>query len=336
MNNIISIIVPTYKRIDQTVKTIRLIRASEGIGTQFQMELIIADCTPDRSLRIALEKFSGSSSTPGVDWTITTVSRETIIYTRSKKRGISTNKNRGARIANGDILIFCDSDIEVEQDTILNTIAALHSHPAGVGITGMVYWRGGKRDGAVDRPESIDRLLTFEDTIYIEVIYSRYFATYRKIFDRVNGFDEEVFNMRGDGADLSTRYWQAGFPLVYDPSIKVHHVANAPDPTAIKIPHVEWAIARDYFLLAYRHNRHLAATPHFDQTVNSYFQRFGKDGYATLLTGLLTHSEEIQKSMEIIDQTPYSPRLPFGFLEVFTDKKLLKKCLSEAKNNLFA
>ena len=108
----ISIIVPSYKRIQQTLKTINLLLQSEGIDIKYKAEFIVADSSPDDELKLALQKEFGGK----------------IIFTRPEKPGIATNKNQGAKIAQNPILIFCDSDMEVEKDTINNTISSLQRH----------------------------------------------------------------------------------------------------------------------------------------------------------------------------------------------------------------
>jgi len=139
----ISLIIPAYKRIAQTIKTIKLIQASHGLGEVFDLEIILSDSTPGISLQKAVKKEFGSQ----------------VIYTRPKKLGIATNKNQGAKIAKHPILIFCDSDMEVEPQTLLNTVKALKKHKTAGMIGGQVIWRGGANDGKHDRPRREDRCI---------------------------------------------------------------------------------------------------------------------------------------------------------------------------------
>lgn len=312
----VSVVVPTYKRIDQTLKTLQLILASEGSISDFNLEVIVADCTPDESLHKAISKTFG----------------DTILYKRTPKQGISTNKNQGARIAQYDTLIFCDSDIEVEPDTIVKTVVALQAAPRAAMIGGSVLWRGGERDGQIDRPEADDRRIVYKGTTYIEVLYSRYIATYKHILEKVGRYDEEVFNMRGEGADLSTRYWRAGYPLVYDAAIIVHHIFDAPDSAAIRIDNPEYAVARDFFLLSYKYSMIDKDYPHFQHTINNYFNRFSGEGPSAILKGLGKYWKQIESATATLNQFRKndSPKYDLKFLEIFSDEEKVKECIDQA------
>lgn len=295
-----SVIVPAYQRVSQTIKTIELLFASSGLGKNFEIEIIVADSSPDQSLQTALEKSFGQRAR----------------HTRPAKPGIAANKNQGARLAAHPILIFCDSDMEVEVETLWRTIDFLGNHATAAAVGGTVLWQGGPMDGKPDRPRPEDRMHIAGDTVYVEALYSRYIATYKDIFWKVGGYDETVFNMRGEGSDLSCRYWRAGYPLTYEKNIVVHHVYDAPDSAAIRIPHPEWGIGRDLLFLAYKYGMLGKEFSNFVATVGANFP------------------EDVQAMNAFIKAD--RPHYPFGFLEVFTDETLLGRCLAGAEALLLA
>ena len=220
----ISIVLPCYNRIDQTIQTINLLLNSNGLDKDFLLEVIVSDSSSDNKLEMAVKtKFA-----------------DKIKYIKPENPGIAANKNTGAKIASHPILIFCDSDMEVEPDTVLNSIKSLQKNITAGAIGGQVIWKNGEKNGMLDRPRKEDQTMTVSGTIYIEALYSRFFVTYKKIFFDVGGYDEEVFNMRGEGSDLSIRYWRAGFPLVYDSTIIVHHVFDTEGGIIRGVPHPEW------------------------------------------------------------------------------------------------
>jgi len=316
----ISVIVPCFKRIGQTVKSLDLVLQSKGRNTEFGLELIAADSTPTNELRLALKNEFG----------------EKVIYTKPQKPGIAANKNQGAKIAKGDILIFCDSDIEVEEDTLINTATALKKHEKAAALGGQVIWRGGPKDGSHDRPREEDRMLNIDGTTFIEALYSRYFATYKKVFLNVGGYDEEVFNMRGEGSDLSICYWREGYPLVYEETIIVHHVHDVPDSAALRVDRPELSIAKDLLLLGYKYDILDEKYKNFMNTVVANFKQFGDDGYFRIIEGIGNYLDFITEAKPKLDEQKKNMKTlyDFKFLEVFSQKELFEDCINKAAKKL--
>ncbi len=316
----VSIIVPTYKRIDQTVKTLKLIFASRGWGMEFTAEVVVADSTPDKSLeKVLLENFGTE-----------------VIYTKPERAGIATNKNQGAKMAKYPILVFCDSDMEVEPDTLINTINSLQKHPTTGAIGGQVIWKGGGKDGELDRPRPEDRIKTLDGVSYIEALYSRFLVTYKSVFWEVGGYDERVFNMRGEGSDLSIRYWRAGFPLVYDVALKVHHVYEAADSIALRVTHPEWGVAKDLLLLGYKYDMFGGDYPNFRNTVYTNFKHLGSEAQYRIIEGIGKNFDVIHEAKPYLDEfrVQDTPSYEFKFLEIISNSILLLNCISAAKERI--
>lgn len=315
----VSLIVPCYNRIDQTIQTINLLLNSSGLDKEFLLEIIVSDSSPDDKLETAVkEKFA-----------------DKIKYFKPVKPGVATNKNFGAKIASHPILIFCDSDMEVEPDTIINTVKSLQKYKTAGAIGGQVLWKGGLQDGKNDRPRKEDQMMTVNGTPYIEALYSRYVATYKNVFWDVSGYDEEVFNMRGEGSDLSVRYWRAGFPLVYDPSIIVHHVFDTEGGIIRGVPHPEWGIAKDLLLLAYKYNIS-SEDKNFVKVVKTNFEKYSDEGYFQIIEGIINNIQFIIDKKPIIDEQKkiMKAKYDFKFLEIFSEKILFEDCVNKAKNRL--
>lgn len=310
----VSVIIPTFKRIDQTEKTISKLLSSKGVNTDFTLEIIVSDNTPDESLKKHIEKTFSS----------------TVRYIRNENNSIAGAKNFGAKNATHPLIIFCDSDIEVEEETLNNTLFALQKHATAGMIGGHVLWRGGERNGETDRPRIEDRTYVNGETTYIESLYSRYIATYKKVFEQVGGYDDRVFGMRGEGSDLSIRYWRAGFPLVYDEAIIVHHMFDAPDSAAIRVDHPQWGIAKDLLLLGLKYNCFDGTAKNFEKIVAANFSG-GENPSYTVLAGIAEYSEFITKVLPNLKKDMPS-KFPFRFLEVMSDEEMLHRCITQARN----
>lgn len=317
----ISVIIPTYKRVNQTLQTIKCILNSEGIDTQFKLEVIVSDSSADDILKNEIQKEYGN----------------TTVYVRPQFAGVSSGKNKGAKEAKGDILIFCDSDIEVEHNTILLTLQTLDMATVAA-VTGKILWKGGDKDGQIDIPQEADREITIDNIRYTESIYSRYIATYKKLFWQTGGYDEQVFNMRGEGSDLSIRYWREGFPLAIDTSIVLRHIYDAPDSIALRISNPEKAIARDLLLLAYKYELLEGDCKNFAHTLNVDFSKLGEDSYYRILQGIGENLDFIIKAKSLIDEQKKTMKAPypFKFLEVFSDKELFTKCIQDSSKILYS
>jgi glycosyltransferase involved in cell wall biosynthesis len=321
----VSVIIPCYKRIDQTIRSIKKVLDSDGWNNDYNAELIIADSTEDDSLKkVLFEKFKEKFE------------NKEFLYLHPSKRGISINKNTGAKKAKYPLLVYCDSDMEVEKNVIFDSIKRLEKDFRIAALTSTVIWKKGKKDGQLDRPKEEDRFINYKGTKFIEYIYSRYTITYKKVLLELGGYDEKVFNMRGEGSDLSTRYWRAGYPLAYDSSLKVYHRHDAPDSIALRIDHPEWSVAKDIFLLAYKFNNFEDDGLYFPKNLNKIFGKFDSMSHYRLIQGLAKHFNFIVKSKKEIDKQKkeMKPQYDFKFQEIFSNKKMLLKCIDEAQKKM--
>lgn len=315
-----SVIVPTYKRIEQTLQTIELLLSSSGRGKMFELEIIVSDGTPDSSLKNAVNnKFA-----------------DRVIYTQPSSSGIAKSKNQGAKSASHEILIFCDSDMEVEPDTITKTLESLKNNTTAAAVGGTVMWKGGPKNGTYDKPRAEDRMIHKQDTTYIEALYSRYIATYKKVFFEVGGYDETVFNMRGEGSDLSIRYWRSGYTLTFDDKIHVHHVFEVEGGIIRNVPHPEYGIGKDMLLLAYKYDIFGDEYKNFNKTVAANFKEFGEDGYSRIIRAIGEYFDFIVKMKPIIQEQKkyFKPKYDFKFLEVFSNKNLIDECILQSEKKL--
>ncbi|MBI2029189.1 glycosyltransferase [Candidatus Gottesmanbacteria bacterium] len=317
-----SVVMPTFKRIEQTKKTLKLLLDSDGIGNQCNIEFIVSDCTPDDSLEKAILKDFGNK----------------IKYTRPQYQGISNNKNNGAKFASNQILIFCDSDIEVNKDTLLKTINALKENPKAAAVTGKVIWRGGEKNGLVDRPSSDNSIVKVKQFSYIDVIYSRYISTYKDVFFNVGGYDEAAFNMHGEGSDLSIRYWRSGYPLTYEKNVIIHHVHEAPFSAAIRVNSPELRVAMDLVLLMYKYDMSSSENPNFSRVLYNIFKKYNKNASYKVLQGIVKNLPDIVRMISKIDSYKASTNTlyDFKFLEVFSNKKQFLDCIQSAEERLKA
>lgn len=146
--------------------------------------------------------------------------------------GPSISRNKGAKMAKGDLLFFLDVDTKVETNTLEKA---------------SLQFRDNKQMGAaqaqliLDDKELLDSAGHFLSPIGFPYEIGNNQPTSKftqrrkilggksagliirkKIFDQIDGFDEDYF-IYGEDTDLCWRVWLAGHQVYYLPSVKVRH-----------------------------------------------------------------------------------------------------------------
>lgn len=217
-----SIIIPTYNRWDALRETLAALARSDYDASRW--EVIVVD--------------DGST-----DETETSIGRfivETGIrarYLRQTNSGPAAARNRGAREALGEALIFIDNDILVEPGFIRSHVEALAAHP-GCWVMGRVVHPPELRRTAFGRyRDSVWE--AFHETHADGRVSETSGMTAANVsipaadFHRLGGFDEDFTIASCEDCDLGIRARQSGIRVMYDPRIIVLHN--------------DWAVSLDRF-----------------------------------------------------------------------------------------
>lgn len=111
-NEIISVIIPVYEKIDALQICLEAIQNQ----TYLAKEIILVD---DGSVAAAQKTISKLAQQFNVRHVV-----------QDKHRGAPAARNAGAQIALGEFLFFCDADIKLEPSALADLINALHQNPA--------------------------------------------------------------------------------------------------------------------------------------------------------------------------------------------------------------
>ena len=327
-----SVVIPCYKRPAQVSRCIRLLLGSTGLGDRFGMQIILVDDSPDNKIKRRVESLS-KEGIPGVSF---------IYHKPRKNAGIAEARNIGVRLASNEIIIATDSDIEVEKESIHQTIKTFEKTRTAAMVVGNVYWLGGPADSKIDRPRRHDRRVRAGGVTYMEMMHGRYVAFRRSAFMKVGGYDPDLFPMQGEGPDLSIRFWRAGYPLVYNPGIKVHHISGYAKREKISSPYLYhgWnmhrtaLMFRSIMLYFYKYGCLEPGKSNWMATIALESKRnFGDKAEYIIISSLATTLDWVSKNHKKLEKSGKKIPKKFDFkpYDVFTDRKLFKKCIAQAR-----
>ncbi|MDE6842255.1 MAG: glycosyltransferase [Muribaculaceae bacterium] len=201
-----SIIVPVYNRPDEVADLLASLDAQTDRG----FEIILVEDGSTVPCRPQAEAYK---------------SRMRLKYYYKENEGRSIARNYGIVRADGDFLVFVDSDCVLPPDYIASLRAALKAHPE----TDCFGGPDAAHDSFTDTQKAINYAMTsFLTTggirggkVSMEKFTPRTFNTgfSRKVFERVGGFRE----MFSEDIDMSTRIRRAGFNIALFPEVYVYH-----------------------------------------------------------------------------------------------------------------
>jgi len=147
----------------------------------------------------------------------------TVLSTGGRK-GPAYARNLGAKVAQGDILLFLDSDVCTYPDTLSRVIEAFEDDPELDAVVGSYD----------DSPESEDFLSQYRNLMHCFVhqgarktactFWSGCGAVRREVFLEHSGFDESYRRPAIEDIELGYRLFMAGRKVILDKTILVKHL----------------------------------------------------------------------------------------------------------------
>ncbi|HSI14711.1 MAG TPA: glycosyltransferase [Chthoniobacter sp.] len=181
-----SVVIPTCRRPDMLARCLRSLDGAEA-------EIIVSDDSDDDRTRDLLAR-----EFPKVRWL------------QGPRLGPAANRNRGARSAAGEWIVFVDDDCEPQAGWLEGLAQA--SGDTDV-IEGRVI-----APGATDSPfeEHVENLRG-------GVLWSCNLAVRRDVFERLGGFDEGFREAGGEDMEFAWRVARANLRVKFAPEALVHH-----------------------------------------------------------------------------------------------------------------
>jgi GT2 family glycosyltransferase len=214
-----SVVIPTFRRPHALELTLR--------------HILEVDYPPDAFEVIVVDDGSGDETAAVVERHVG--GRTAVTYAEQANSGAAAARNRGARVATGDMVLFLDDDILVER-THLQLHAATHDRFDRALVNG--EWRftpetlallqtssfGRYRIALEDhfREEAPARPLG-DDCLQCEVLPAPDLSMERELFWEIGGFDDAFPAAGAEDQEFSYRARQAGCLLVRNPTIRLLH-----------------------------------------------------------------------------------------------------------------
>ena len=200
-NPYISIIIPLYNAERTLEKCLKAVFDSSF--QDFEL-LVVDDASTDSSPKIA-ESFPCR------------------VLKLASNQGPSVARNHGARNANGDVLLFIDSDIVIRKDTLNLFVDSLQAYSAVFGI----YTQRPGTDGLLSLYQNFYAHKSIKETRELtSMLYSYCVAIKKAPFLEIGGFDESWRRPTFEDVQLGLRLTEKGHQIYLNKNINVVHHAN--------------------------------------------------------------------------------------------------------------
>lgn len=206
----VSIITPCYNNPLQVGRLLESIYKNLSEKKRlFTYEVIVVDDgSDDDSIKEAAGPFKG------------------IAYIKLEKNsGPARARNVGAKHAKGELLLFLDSDVELENDTLDKVETKFQDDRINI-LTGE-YSLEPVKGGFFPRYKALVARSWVPNMDTITVFVARIGLIKKGIFEELGGFDESIRTASSEEWEFGYRLMKKGYKIYYDPSITVrHHFPN--------------------------------------------------------------------------------------------------------------
>lgn len=211
-NSTVSVVVPTFNRLEQLQRT--LVGLSAQVGLESELEVVIVDDGSDDGTAEWLD----SGDTP-LD----------VIAVSQENQGPAAARNRGIRAATGDLVLFLDDDVVPAPDLV---DAHLRRHRSDdhdlvvigpmrtpdVAMSPWVKWEQRQLE------KQYNAMLDGDWEATARQFYTGNASVHRRHLIQAGGFDTSF--RRAEDVELGYRLADAGLRFVFEPNAEVHHYAE--------------------------------------------------------------------------------------------------------------
>lgn len=264
MKTDISVIIPTFNRATMVCDCVSSVLVQKGVSLEV---IVVDDCSPDDTGAKIRERFGDIPR---------------VRYIRNKKNSFqAVSRNNGARIANGDYLLFLDDDNILGKDALVLLVDEFRKNPKlGLAAPMAIHKRPGKNNliwslGSdfnrwTSQPKDNCPNMPLEDLppepkTYSTTYYPNGFMVPRKIYDAVGGFDESYVQIFEE-SDFGWKICEAGYDAIISTMARTDHLGFL-EPGCV--PELrQLGIEKPYRTYCFARNRLRFARKHFSLMQN--------------------------------------------------------------------
>jgi glycosyltransferase involved in cell wall biosynthesis len=200
----VSVVIPTYNSAEKLKECLNALEKQNFPSEKY--EIIVIDDGSNDSTAAIVRNFE-------------------VNYYYQNNRGPAAARNRGSEMAQGDIILFTDSDCIPDKSWIKQMVSSLQC-PEIVGVKGAYISKQRKLWARFAQVEFTERYKLLQENKYIDMV-DTYSAGFRKyIFLSMGGFDTSFPVPNNEDTDLSYRMSLKGYKMVFNPNAVVWHSSH--------------------------------------------------------------------------------------------------------------
>lgn len=200
----ISVIIPAYNNPQQVKKLLDSIRPEVVRDPNLEV-IVVDDGSRGDSIRKVVEKSNFAT------------------YMKLREnRGPSAARNAGAKVARNNILLFLDSDVILNDDT-LSRVKDKFNKDRSVSIFGGEYDIEPVNKTFPTRFKALMARSWVSKENNITLFVTRIGAIKKKVFNELGGFDESIKTASSEEWEFGRRLMDRGYTIYYDPAVTVRH-----------------------------------------------------------------------------------------------------------------
>jgi glycosyltransferase involved in cell wall biosynthesis len=142
---------------------------------------------------------------------------------RQKNQGPAVARNRGAAEAKGAVIVFTDSDCELDPEFLQSIISPIEKNPQIAGVQGSYKTKQKEFMARFGQVEIETRYRRMAMEKYIDFIGTYAAAYKRDVFVQFGGFDTGFPMASGEDTEFSYKLCEKGYKLVFRPEAFVYH-----------------------------------------------------------------------------------------------------------------